>query len=682
MPDTANKRVRFNAEEGAARLDAFLARHALCGTASGSCPEKTAENGAERGTALAGVGALSRETIKKLIRAGKVMVNGTITMSPKAPVPAGAEIELAVPAPSSSLAPEAGPLRILYRDAALAVIDKEAGLTTHPAPGRPEGTLAHRLLLYFPELAAAEGPRPGIVHRLDKDTSGLMLIALNEACRLALAQRFAERNIFKEYLALVYGVPKPPTGRINAPIGRDPAHKTRMAVTASGRPAESAYRVLYADPAGRFALTAVRIFSGRTHQVRVHMHYIGHPLVGDALYKDPRRVASGKLPAHPFSDRKLADTFMPGRQMLHAHRLSFVHPFPEALNHTVLREQSPAVAGTGDGASDGPGVGAFCRISCRSTSLSATGTDADADASCRIAGRSTAFSVTGDRAGDDTDAGAASGLETGEPELCFVCPPPGDFAGCALSLARRALRVVLTGSPGCGKSSLLALFAEGMPVFSADRTVTELYAAGGDAAYLLRARYGDRFVPRAGAGVDKKVLGDAMRADAGLRREVEALVHPLVNHALEEFRTACDAQCLPFAVAEIPLYFETGGKRDKEDVVTVGVYCPFPIRRERLMRLRGWSDAVIAGMESWQWPEDKKTAACDVVADNSGCLEDLAKEAQRVTVFLKEARTARDAALARMFAAFWDGRKEIVACSPERSVGMRGRFGPRRNAGA
>jgi 23S rRNA pseudouridine1911/1915/1917 synthase len=652
MPDAMSERVRFDAEEGAARLDAFLARQALCGTASGPCPENAAETGAARGTALVGTGALSRETIKKLIRAGKVRVNGTITLSPKAPVPAGAEIELAVPAPSSPLAPEAGPLKILYRDAVLAVIDKEAGLTTHPAPGRPEGTLAHRLLSYFPELAATGGPRPGIVHRLDKDTSGLMLIALNEACRLALAQRFAERKIFKEYLALVYGVPKPPTGRIDAPVGRDPAHKTRMAVAASGRPAESAYRVLYADPAGRFALTAVRIFSGRTHQVRVHMHCIGHPLIGDALYKDPRCAAAGKHPAHPSSDRRLAEPFMPGRQMLHAHRLSFVHPFPEALNHAALREQALSASSGGDGA----GAGASCGISCRSTALSAA-----------VAG---------------TGAGAASCLEAGEPELCFICPPPEDFTDCALSLARRSLRVVLTGSPGCGKSSLLALFAEGMPVFSADRTVAELYAAGGDAAHLLRARYGDRFIPRAGAGVDKKVLGDAMRADAGLRREVEALVHPMVNHALEEFRTECDARGLPFAVAEIPLYFETGGKRDKEDVVTVGVHCPFPIRRERLTRLRGWSDAVIAGMESWQWPEDKKTAASDVVADNSGSLEDLAKEAQRLTVFLKEARAARDAALARVFAAFWDGREETFPRCPERSEGMRGRFGPRRSAGA
>ncbi|MDR1686427.1 MAG: dephospho-CoA kinase [Desulfovibrio sp.] len=679
MPGTGSKVARFNAEQGAARLDAFLARHAPFGPASGLYPENpanSAETGRKQGSVLGRGETLSRETIKKLIRAGKVRVNGEAVLSPKAPVPAGAEIELSVPAPSSPLTPESGPLRILYRDAVLAVIDKEAGLTTHPAPGRPEGTLAHRLLLYFPELAAAGGPRPGIVHRLDKDTGGLMLIALNETCRLALAQHFAERKIFKEYLALVYGVPKPPIGRINAPVGRDPAHKTRMAVTASGRPAESAYRVLYADPAGHFALTSVRIFTGRTHQVRVHMRSIGHPLIGDSLYSDPRRAAAGKRPPHPASDRKLPYPFMPGRQMLHAHKLAFVHPFPEALNHAALCGQALSVAGAGDGA----GAGAFCRVSCRSTSLSVAGGDADAGASCRISCRPTALS----NADNGADAGVALRVEAGEPELRFVCPPPADFTDCALSLARRALRVVLTGSPGCGKSSLSALFAEekGIPVFSADRTVAELYEAGGDAAYLLRARYGDRFVPGAGACVDKKVLGDAMRADAVLHREVEALVHPMVYHALEAFRTECDELGLPFAVAEIPLYFETGGKHDKEDVVTVGVHCPFPIRRERLLRLRGWSDAVIAGMESRQWPEDKKTAACDVVADNSGSLEDLGREAKRLAIFLNDARAARDAALTRMFAAFWDGREVRSGFCRERSEGTRGQQGPGRNAGA
>jgi 23S rRNA pseudouridine1911/1915/1917 synthase len=591
MLNDGNNVAHFIAGDGAGRLDVFLA-HA-CGAASRHCPEPSPESGGGCGPAGARADGLSREKIKKLIRGGNVRVNGAAASSPKAAVPAGAKIEISLPAPSSPLTPEAGCLKILYRDATLAVIDKEAGLTTHPAPGRPAGTLAHRLPSHFPELAAMEGPRPGIVHRLDKDTGGLMLVALSETCRTALARLFAERKIFKEYLALVHGVPKPPTGCINAPIGRDPARRTRMTVTASGRSAESAYRVLYADPAGRFALTAVRIFSGRTHQVRVHMRSIGHPLIGDVLYADPRFAAAGR---HPAGAGERADPFAPGRQMLHAHKLSFRHPFPEAVNHAALREQPDPASG--------------------------------AVAACRL---------------------------EGESELRFVLPPPEDFAGCALSLARRALRVVLTGSPGCGKSSLLSLIAEAMPVFSADRKVADLYAAGGDAAHLLRVRYGDRFVPGAGAGVDKKKLGEAMRADAGLRREVEALVHPLIFHALEVFRAECDASGLPFAPAEIPLYFETGGKRDREHVVTVGVHCPFPIRRERLMRLRGWSDGLIACMESWQWPETRKTAACDFVADNTGNLEDLKREAQRLARFLKDARAAEDAALAGKFAAFWNG---------------------------
>ncbi|MDR1946753.1 MAG: dephospho-CoA kinase [Desulfovibrio sp.] len=577
--NTGSRVIRFSAGEGAARLDLFLARHLR--------PE-----------------GISREKIKRLIRDGKVRVNGAPAPSPKESVSAGTTLEISLPALSSSLTPEAGSLKVLYSDAALAVIDKEAGLTTHPAPGCPEGTLAHRLPLHFPELARMEGFRPGIVHRLDKDTGGLMIIALSEKSRLVLAALFAGRGIFKEYLALVHGVPTPLTGNINAPIGRDPARKTRMAATASGRPARSAYRVLYADPSGRFALTAVRIFSGRTHQVRVHMQSIGHPLIGDALYTDPRCAERSRSMARSKSDRKLAELFRPGRQMLHAHRLSFVHPMPGAIKHEALRESVlPA-----------------------------------------------------------SESGAAYRVEARGSELSFVCPPPRDFADCATALARRALRVVLTGSPGCGKSALLTMLAEdGTPVFSADRTVADLYAPGGDAAHLLRARYGDRFVARAGAGagVDKKALGEAMAADAGLRREVENTVHPLVFHALQAFRSECDALCLPFAPAEVPLYFEAGGECGKTEgrVVTVGVHCPFPVRRERLMRLRGWSDEMVTRMESWQWPEDKKISACDFVADNTGSLEDLRREAGRLTAFLEDARAVEDAELERMFAALWDGRQ-------------------------
>ncbi|MDR1490199.1 MAG: dephospho-CoA kinase, partial [Desulfovibrio sp.] len=465
---------------------------------------------------------LSREKIKNLIKNGLVTVNGQTVRLPRTALAPGDRIEVSPRGELSSLVPKKGEIKVLYRDAALAVLDKPAGLAVHPGAGAEKETLAHRLAAEFPELAAMGGFRPGIVHRLDKDTSGLLLAALTEQCRLLLAGMFARREIHKEYLALLHGTPKNGQGTIETPIGRDASHKTRMAVNERGKEAKTAYRVIYSDPGGRFSLAAIRIFSGRTHQVRVHMQSIGHPLLGDALYK------SRAFPEAPAA-----------RQMLHASALRFAHPLPDK-----------------------------------------------------------------------------TGLDPGKV-LSFFRPPPPDFCACAIKLSHRALRVVVTGAPGCGKSALLSALAEaGLPVFSADKAVAALYAPGGEGSRRLQGRFGDRFVTDAGSGVDKAALGRAMREDQALRREVEALVHPLVFQAMQGFWADCEAAGRLFATAEIPLYFETAHTW-KHPPLTVGVRCSFPIRHARLVRLRGWTEEVIAGMESWQWPEDKKMAACDFVVDNS-----------------------------------------------------------------
>ncbi|MDL2316687.1 RluA family pseudouridine synthase, partial [Desulfovibrio sp. OttesenSCG-928-A18] len=254
----------------------------------------------------------SREKIKKRICEGAVLVDGLPVLAPRQLLARGSRVDIGIAAQSPRLRAEQGELSILFQDDCLAVLNKPAGLTVHPAPGREQGTLAHRLLAHFPQLAALDGFRPGIVHRLDKDTSGLILVALNERSRLGLAALFARHKVYKEYLALVQGVPAQPQGGIDAPIGRHPTQKTRMAVLPSGKQATSAWRTLYADEAGRFALVAVRIFSGRTHQVRVHMRHLGHPLWGDALY-------GGKKASDPALGA-------PERQMLHAWKLAFTHP--------------------------------------------------------------------------------------------------------------------------------------------------------------------------------------------------------------------------------------------------------------------------------------------------------------------------------------------------------------------
>ena len=217
-------------------------------------------------------------------------------------------------------------LTALFEDEHVLVVDKPAGLTTHPAPGEPGPTLVNHLLHQWPDIAGdisgMSEQRPGIVHRLDKDTSGLMAVTRTEADRLKLAADFSQRRVKKVYLAIVHGVPVSKTGKvgkIDAPIGRHPTQKTRMAVVEKGgREARSDYRLLWTGPRGLASLVGVRIHTGRTHQIRVHMTHIGTPLLGDGTYGSRENALWSRRPD------KLAE--LAPRQMLHAFYLSFAHP--------------------------------------------------------------------------------------------------------------------------------------------------------------------------------------------------------------------------------------------------------------------------------------------------------------------------------------------------------------------
>lgn len=603
---------------------------------------------------------ISREKVKSLILDGKVFVDENPVLSPRFRLSGNEELAVLIPPGQNLLTPEEGELTVLYRDAVLAVINKPAGLTVHPAPNRPQGTLAHRLLAHFPELAAQEGFRPGIVHRLDKDTSGLMLVALTEECRLALARSFARHEVFKEYLALTHGVPDAAAAGclIEAPISRDSRNKTKMAVQAGGKSAKSLARVLFADLLRRFALVAVRIFSGRTHQVRVHMQHIGHPLLGDAVYRAPKTLSAesgrgkGEAKNRAQDDKNRACPAAP-RQMLHAWKLAFAHPLPDKAGPALAK----ALAAT-----DGPvqAIGA-APISAAAPADNATGGGAPANGAASVSAAAPAN-------GPSENRGC---------ELRFLCPPPEDFQQTALANAHSTLPVVITGSPGCGKSSLLELLRRaGLPVFSADAEVARLYAPGGNGQQLLRAAFGSRFVPDDNSPVDKAALGAAMRDDAALRREVEALIHPQVAYAMQAFFDEQQQARAPFAVAEVPLYLESarahpaakmqtpGGSSQITDCaprtrneaffpVLVGVRCPFAIRRERLMARRNWSPELIDLMESWQWPEDKKLAACDLLADNSRGEEDLEAETGLLLQKLQQIRRQRLERTAKTLQALW-----------------------------
>ena len=258
----------------------------------------------------------SRSRIQDWIRAGRVLVRGSAPhgkpMRASYLVRAGDAIDVdPAEAPPLDATPEAIPLAVLYEDADVVAIDKPAGMTVHAGAGVHSGTLVNALLHRFAELSGVGGAlRPGIVHRLDRFTSGVLLVAKNDAAHRQLAAQFSGRQVEKVYLALVHGRVKLESGRIERPIARDPRHRTRMtARRAEGRAAWSQYRVLRRFE--RFTLLEVRIGTGRTHQIRVHLSSIGHPVVGDTLYGAPAKIEGQPLL---------------GRFFLHAHRIRFEQP--------------------------------------------------------------------------------------------------------------------------------------------------------------------------------------------------------------------------------------------------------------------------------------------------------------------------------------------------------------------
>ena len=261
------------------------------------------------------LGGRTRSQIQRLIREGRVVLDRTGARAGLA-VRAGDVVRVDIPAPAPAAPrPEALPLEIVHDDADLVVVDKPAGMVVHPAAGHADGTLVNALLHHVRDLSGIGGElRPGIVHRLDRGTSGLLVVAKHDRAHAELARQFADREVEKEYVALVWGLVRQGR-RIDLPIGRDPADRKRISAR-SRRAREAVTRVVGAEPLDGVTLVRVAIATGRTHQIRVHLSAIGHPVVGDSLYGGRRR--------HPPPHLRVVQRL--DRPFLHAARLAFTHP--------------------------------------------------------------------------------------------------------------------------------------------------------------------------------------------------------------------------------------------------------------------------------------------------------------------------------------------------------------------
>jgi 23S rRNA pseudouridine1911/1915/1917 synthase len=280
----------------------------------------------------------SRAQIQRLIRDGRVSVDGTPVQRPSVSVTPGQTILLEVPAARPAVArPQDLPLDIVYEDADLVVVNKAGGVVVHPAAGHAEGTLVNALLHHISDLSGVGGEtRPGIVHRLDKGTSGLIVVAKHDAAHAELARQFHEREVEKEYKALIWGV-LAAGRRIEEPIGRDPVERKKMS-TRARRARAAVSRIISAEHFPGVALVRVGIATGRTHQIRVHLSSIGHPIVGDALYGGVHR----RVPPQLRAVQKLERPFLHAARLVLAHprdrrRLEFTSELPEDLSRVLAQ---------------------------------------------------------------------------------------------------------------------------------------------------------------------------------------------------------------------------------------------------------------------------------------------------------------------------------------------------------
>lgn len=273
--------------------------------------------------------AYSRARLQALIQQGCVQVNATVQVNASAKVKEGDVIVMEEPPPAESTPqPENIPLTIVYEDGDMLVINKPAGLIVHPGAGNPDGTLVNALLHHCKDSLSGIGGvlRPGIVHRLDKDTSGLMVVAKNDKAHQGLAMQLQDRSLSRLYEALVFKTPMPAKGKVEAAIGRDPRNRLKMAVQGRGGKSAKTFYHVRETFGGACALVDCKLDSGRTHQIRVHMNSIGHPLIGDPLYGPQPNGVQSALKKAGYEEPLIAAVLSFPRQALHAKAIEFIHP--------------------------------------------------------------------------------------------------------------------------------------------------------------------------------------------------------------------------------------------------------------------------------------------------------------------------------------------------------------------
>ncbi len=487
----------------------------------------------------------SRQQIIASIKEGKCKINQKVQKKPSYPVKPEDFIELEIQSPSKELSPVSGKLDILWQDQDLIVLNKPWGLSVHPSDLKKENiTLVNYLIAKFPDLKNLDELRPGIVHRLDKDTSGLMIVALNKIAQKKLIKNFKRREVQKEYLAVIYGIPELLSSEIVKPIGRSSKDRKRMEITFKGKEAKTYYQVLHPFEEKNVSLVKINLLTGRTHQIRVHFASLGYPVLGDELY--------GKKEFLEFKNKHPTTSKLVKRQLLHSWKLSFHHPRTKK-------------------------------------------------------------------------------------KLSFLQPIPKDIFRVLLSLFKRVQRVGITGSLGSGKSLLTKYLKElGAVTWSADEVVKKLYQPNMPGWHAITHYFGNQFLKPGSNEIDKEKLFETMLKDKRFRKDLEDIIHPIVEKDLEEFFIRNHEKRI--AIAEVPLLIEVGWKKKSLFDIVVGVYCEDSLRYKWLMEKRGLNTEKIKAFELWQMDQKEKIKHVDIVVVNPGNESEYKKRAINLWKILKRLR--------------------------------------------